>query len=119
MCSRLISMVLMIFIYLPDNPAPKHIHTPPPQVRDSLLEMNSFLSSHNKEVVFLDFNHHYAMGPEHHSYLISMLQEVFGSKLCGSTPVDHITLDFLWARKYQITLGQGLWGSKYNLGGPP
>ncbi|XP_067108193.1 PI-PLC X domain-containing protein 2 [Osmerus mordax] len=72
------------------------------KVRDSLLEMNSFLSAHNKEVVFLDFNHHYAMGLEHHSYLISMLQEVFGSKLCGTTPVDHITLDFLWARKYQV-----------------
>ena len=51
----------------------------------------------------MDFNHHYAMEEEHHVYLISMLQEVFGSKLCRASPVETITLDFLWEKKYQVT----------------
>lgn len=55
-------------------------------------------------MVFLDFNHHYAMGAEHHANLISMLQEVFGSKLCRTSVVEAITLDFLWGKKYQVTI---------------
>jgi len=53
-------------------------------------------------VVFLDFNHYYAMGAEHHVYLLTMLQEVFGSKLCNMCAVDSITLDYLWKNKYQV-----------------
>ncbi|XP_041823831.1 PI-PLC X domain-containing protein 2 isoform X2 [Melanotaenia boesemani] len=72
------------------------------KVRDGLLEINSFLGRHKKEVVFLDFNHYYAMETEHHVYLISMLQEVFGSKLCSHSTVESITLDFLWEKKSQV-----------------
>ncbi|XP_037549808.1 PI-PLC X domain-containing protein 2 [Nematolebias whitei] len=72
------------------------------KVRDGLLEINSFLCRHKKEVVFLDFNHYYAMETEHHVYLISMLQEVFGSKLCSNCKVENVTLDFLWEKKYQV-----------------
>ncbi|KAL4000901.1 hypothetical protein ACER0C_006200 [Sarotherodon galilaeus] len=42
------------------------------------------------KVVFLDFNHYYAMEAEHHVYLISMLQEVFGSKLCNNCAVENV-----------------------------
>lgn len=72
------------------------------KVRDGLLEINAFLSSHNKEVVFLDFNHHYAMGAEHHVYLMNMLQEVFGGKLCHDCTVESVTLDYLWDKKHQV-----------------
>ncbi|XP_038142659.1 PI-PLC X domain-containing protein 2 isoform X2 [Cyprinodon tularosa] len=72
------------------------------QVRDGLLEINSFLCRHKKEVVFLDFNHYYAMDSEHHVYLIEMLQEVFGSKLCSDCAVENITLNYLWEKKYQV-----------------
>ncbi|XP_034036746.1 PI-PLC X domain-containing protein 2 [Thalassophryne amazonica] len=72
------------------------------KVRDGLLQISSFLSRHRKEVVFLDFNHYYAMEAEHHAYLISMLQEVFGSKLCNNCAVEIITLDYLWKKKYQV-----------------
>ncbi|KAI9542765.1 PI-PLC X domain-containing protein 2 [Dissostichus eleginoides] len=72
------------------------------KVSEGLLEINSFLSKHRKEVVFLDFNHYYAMGAEHHVYLLTMLQEVFGSKLCNMCAVDSITLDYLWKNKYQV-----------------
>ena len=57
------------------------------------------------KVIFLDFNHYYAMGPEHHVYLLNMLQEVFGSKLCNNCAVESITLDFLWENKYQVRSG--------------
>ncbi|KAJ8347847.1 hypothetical protein SKAU_G00264360 [Synaphobranchus kaupii] len=72
------------------------------KVRDGLHEINTFLNGHPKEVVFLDFNHHYAMNKEHHRYLIAMLQQMFGHKLCNSNVVEDITLDYLWENKYQV-----------------
>ncbi|KAF7214075.1 PI-PLC X domain-containing protein 2 [Nothobranchius furzeri] len=72
------------------------------KVRDGLLEINSFLSRHKKEVVFLDFNHYYAMEEDHHMYLLSMLQDVFGSKLCNNCMVENVTLEYLWEKKYQV-----------------
>ncbi|MBN3276125.1 PLCX3 protein, partial [Polyodon spathula] len=72
------------------------------KVRDGLMEINSFLSAHSKEVIFLDFNHHYAMGDAHHSYLLSMLQEVFGRKLCRRDCEEEVTLEYLWQKKYQV-----------------
>lgn len=74
------------------------------RVRDGLDDINAFLNAHRKEVIFLDFNHHYAMDDEHHRYLINMLKEVFGSKLCKMNEVEAITLDYLWEKKYQVAL---------------
>uniref|UniRef100_H3CJL7 Phosphatidylinositol specific phospholipase C X domain containing 2 n=1 Tax=Tetraodon nigroviridis TaxID=99883 RepID=H3CJL7_TETNG len=73
-----------------------------PQVKDGLLEINSFLSRHRKEVVLLDFNHHYAMDAAHHVYLITMLQEVFGNRLCHDCAVETVTLNYLWGKKHQV-----------------
>ncbi len=42
------------------------------------------------------------MDAEHHVYLINMLQEVFGSRLCNNCAVETITLDYLWDKKYQV-----------------
>ncbi|KAK2814791.1 hypothetical protein Q7C36_023057 [Tachysurus vachellii] len=72
------------------------------RVRDGLNDINVFLNAHRKEVIFLDFNHHYAMDAKHHRYLINMLKEVFGSKLCKISMVEDITLDYLWEKKYQV-----------------
>ncbi|KAF7691595.1 PI-PLC X domain-containing protein 2 [Silurus meridionalis] len=72
------------------------------RVRDGLNDINAFLNVHRKEVIFLDFNHHYAMDKEHHHHLINMLKEVFGSKLCKISVVEDITLDFLWEKKHQV-----------------
>ncbi|XP_024910289.1 PI-PLC X domain-containing protein 2 isoform X2 [Cynoglossus semilaevis] len=72
------------------------------KVRDGLKEINSFLEGHRKEVVFLDFNHYYSMGTEHHVYLIRMLQDVFGNKLCKNCMVESITLDYMWEKKNQV-----------------
>ncbi|XP_059390707.1 PI-PLC X domain-containing protein 2 [Carassius carassius] len=72
------------------------------RVRDGLNDINSFLNIHKKEVVFLDFNHHYAMSEEHHHYLIKMLKDVFGHKLCRIDVVEDITLNYLWEHRYQV-----------------
>ncbi|KAI7792584.1 PI-PLC X domain-containing protein 2 [Triplophysa rosa] len=72
------------------------------KVRDGLRDINNFLNAHRKEVVFLDFNHHYAMREEHHRYLISMLKELFGHKLCKIDVVEEITLNYLWENRYQV-----------------
>lgn len=73
------------------------------KVRDGLNDINHFLNVHKKEVVFLDFNHHYAMSEEHHQYLIKMLKDVFGHKLCKLDVVEEITLNYLWENKYQVS----------------
>ncbi|KAG8451320.1 hypothetical protein GDO86_003508 [Hymenochirus boettgeri] len=74
------------------------------KVWDGLTEIDKFLTHHSKEVIFLDFNHFYAMEHEHHLYLVNMLQEVFGNKLCNADCVENITLQFLWAKKYQVLI---------------
>lgn len=72
------------------------------RVWDGLTEINTFLNNHSKEVVLLDFNHFYAMEHEHHLYLLNMLQEVFGSKLCPAECVENITLQYVWEKNYQV-----------------
>uniref|UniRef100_A0A673NHN0 PI-PLC X domain-containing protein 3-like n=1 Tax=Sinocyclocheilus rhinocerous TaxID=307959 RepID=A0A673NHN0_9TELE len=72
------------------------------KVRDGLNDINNFLTIHKKEVVLLDFNHHYAMSEEHHRYLIKMLKNVFGHKLCRIDVVEEITLNYLWDNRYQV-----------------
>lgn len=52
------------------------------QVRAGLEQISSFLSTHSREVVFLDFNHFYGVQNLHHEKLVAMLKEVFGDKLC-------------------------------------
>lgn len=51
-------------------------------MRAGLEQISSFLSSHAREVVFLDFNHFYGVQNLHHEKLVAMLKEVFGDKLC-------------------------------------
>ncbi|XP_048866415.1 PI-PLC X domain-containing protein 2-like [Brienomyrus brachyistius] len=71
------------------------------RVWDGLSDIERFLGEHPKEVVLLDFNHHYAMSREHHCHLLPTLREVFGRKLCKVIAVEGITLDYLWGNDYQ------------------
>lgn len=72
------------------------------RVWDGLMEINSFLLQHPGEVIFLDFNHFYAMDDSHHQYLISKILKAFGSKLCPVQPVEKVTLQYLWELKQQV-----------------
>uniref|UniRef100_A0A3B3R1X7 Phosphatidylinositol specific phospholipase C X domain containing 2 n=1 Tax=Paramormyrops kingsleyae TaxID=1676925 RepID=A0A3B3R1X7_9TELE len=72
------------------------------RVQDGLSDIERLLGEHPKEVVLLDFNHHYAMSEEHHRHLLATLYEVFGRKLCKVSAVEEITLDYLWENDYQV-----------------
>ncbi|XP_023656439.2 PI-PLC X domain-containing protein 2 [Paramormyrops kingsleyae] len=72
------------------------------RVQDGLSDIERLLGEHPKEVVLLDFNHHYAMSEEHHRHLLATLYEVFGRKLCKVSAVEEITLDYLWENDYQM-----------------
>ncbi|XP_028582575.2 PI-PLC X domain-containing protein 2 [Podarcis muralis] len=74
------------------------------KVWDGLMEINTFLEHHPKEVIFLDFNHFYAMDNNHHVYLISRIQEVFGSRLCPKECVENVTLQNLWEKQQQVLI---------------
>ncbi|XP_015261433.1 PREDICTED: PI-PLC X domain-containing protein 2 [Gekko japonicus] len=74
------------------------------KVCDGLMEINTFLTHHSTEVIFLDFNHFYAMSNSHHVYLINRIQEVFGSKLCTKECVENVTLNYLWEKKQQVLI---------------
>ncbi|KAJ7320377.1 hypothetical protein JRQ81_019888 [Phrynocephalus forsythii] len=73
-------------------------------VWDGLMEINSFLTHHPTEIIFLDFNHFYAMDNNHHMYLISRIQEVFESKLCTKDSVENVTLQSLWDKQQQVLI---------------
>uniref|UniRef100_A0A8C8R7P4 Phosphatidylinositol specific phospholipase C X domain containing 2 n=1 Tax=Pelusios castaneus TaxID=367368 RepID=A0A8C8R7P4_9SAUR len=74
------------------------------KVWDGLMEINTFLTQHPREVIFLDFNHFYAMGDQHHIYLINRIWEAFGSKLCTMEHVENVTLQYLWKKKEQVLI---------------
>lgn len=72
------------------------------KVWDGLMEINTFLAHHPKEVIFLDFNHFYAMDHSHHVYLISRILDVFGSRFCTKDCVENVTLQNLWEKQQQV-----------------
>lgn len=72
------------------------------KVWDGLMEIDSFLTQHPREIVFLDFNHFYAMDEAHHKYLVHRMQEAFGNKLCSACNVENLTLQILWEKKCQV-----------------
>lgn len=72
------------------------------KVWDGLMEIDSFLTQHPQEIVFLDFNHFYAMDEAHHKRLVLRIQEAFGNKLCSACSVDSMTLRALWEKKCQV-----------------
>ncbi|TFJ99615.1 PI-PLC X domain-containing protein 2 [Platysternon megacephalum] len=74
------------------------------KVWDGLMEINTFLTQHPKEAIFLDFNHFYAMGDQHHIYLINRIREAFGSKLCTMEHVENVTLQYLWEKSQQVLI---------------
>lgn len=72
------------------------------KVWDGLMEIDSFLAQHPREMVFLDFNHFYAMDEAHHKRLVRQIQEAFGNKLCSACCVESLTLQILWEKKCQV-----------------
>ncbi|XP_070557628.1 PI-PLC X domain-containing protein 3-like [Ptychodera flava] len=72
------------------------------KVVDAMNEINTWLESHPKEVVLLDFNHLFDMQDTHHTQLTKQLMEIFGSKICPSIDVDGCALNILWENQWQV-----------------
>ncbi|MBN3280196.1 PLCX3 protein, partial [Polyodon spathula] len=72
------------------------------RVNEGLEQINTFLASHSREVVFLDFNHFYGMQNSHHEKLVHMLQDIFGNKLCPAIFAQEVSLKYLWEKEYQV-----------------
>ncbi|XP_013396515.1 PI-PLC X domain-containing protein 3 [Lingula anatina] len=67
-----------------------------------LQDISQFLDNHSKEIVLLDFNHFYSMDEENHIQCISLIQHIFGPKLCPLLDTDSVTLDMLWENGLQV-----------------
>lgn len=74
------------------------------KVWDGLMEIDAFLTQHPQEIIFLDFNHFYAMDEAHHKCLVRRIQEAFGNKLCPVCSVESMTLRSLWEKKCQVLI---------------
>ena len=73
-----------------------------PTVESGLKEINSFLSSHSKEIVFLDFNHFYEMSDDHHKHLLELVQNAFQDKLCMFVGSENASLKMMWENNLQV-----------------
>ncbi|KAJ3603469.1 hypothetical protein NHX12_028215 [Muraenolepis orangiensis] len=71
-------------------------------VREGLEQISTYLSSHAREVVFLDFNHFYGVQNLHHEKLVTMLRDIFGDKLCPVVFAQEVSLQYLWEKEYQV-----------------
>lgn len=74
-------------------------------VSNVLTSIKDFLVSHNKEIVFLDFQHLYNMRHLDHHKLLHMLTETFGAMLCPYVAdLTEFTLSWLWERGFQVVV---------------
>ncbi|XP_055916022.1 PI-PLC X domain-containing protein 2 [Eupeodes corollae] len=73
---------------------------------DPLLEIINFLESHPKEFVILDFQHFYAMQPQHHIRLHNYLKQMFGSRLYtrNDGPLSKCTLNYCHPNGKQVII---------------
>lgn len=73
------------------------------KIYNILHDVRSFLDSHLKEIVILDFQHFYAFTEDDHTHLLEMIHSIFGSRLCPVFDnLYHITLNWMFANGYQV-----------------
>uniref|UniRef100_T1JBT7 Phosphatidylinositol-specific phospholipase C X domain-containing protein n=1 Tax=Strigamia maritima TaxID=126957 RepID=T1JBT7_STRMM len=90
---------------LAPNPDTQHIHLlhglyAMPLI-EALEEILLFLNSHMREIILLHFQHVYQFTNENHNFVIEMVRQVFGSKICPVS-ANMLTLQELWEEKYQV-----------------
>ncbi|XP_041348061.1 PI-PLC X domain-containing protein 3-like [Gigantopelta aegis] len=72
------------------------------KVEPCLQDINTFLEQHPKEIAILDFNHMYGFNESTHQQMLTMIQGVFGSKLCPVQDMENLTLSQLWKDHLQV-----------------
>jgi len=74
------------------------------KVTTCLEEVNKFLESHPKEIVILDLNHFYNMSTTDHKNLLTLLTDLFGSKMCLYVDLDSVTMEMMWENNLQVLI---------------
>lgn len=73
------------------------------EISKPLLDIADWLTSHANEIIILDFQHFYAFTDDDHYRFIEKLQRIFSGKMCPvSAKFDHLTLQWLVAKRYQM-----------------
>lgn len=73
------------------------------RIEQFLLDINTFLNNHSREIVILDFNHLYNFGSTSYMQLLKILDSVFGPKLCPrEKDLTRISLASMWDAGYQV-----------------
>jgi len=73
------------------------------EINKPLLDVADWLTSHANEIVILDFQHFYDFTDQDHHRLVDRITQIFRGKLCPvSSRFDHITLQWLVLKRYQV-----------------
>jgi len=73
------------------------------EVEKILQEVDAFLADHEGEIIILDFQHFYSFTKENHSYLMTVIDSYFGSRMCPTShTLTHITLHWMKEKGYQV-----------------
>lgn len=72
-------------------------------VLKELMNIKSFLMSHTKEILVLDFQHFYQFSEADHMRLSSILKSLFHNMICPrSYPVEKLNLNTMRINGWQV-----------------
>jgi len=74
------------------------------RVDDGLQEIKTFLDTHAKEIVVLDFNHFYDMTEDNHRDFVARVLSIFGDKVCMLVGLENISLNMMWENGLQVVI---------------
>ncbi|ARP90346.1 hypothetical protein CAL14_08625 [Bordetella genomosp. 9] len=72
------------------------------KVSEVLDAVADFIYAYPNEIIFLDFNHFYAMSREQHDNLARMIREKLGGRLVPSSAGNDVTPQNIWDAEKQI-----------------
>lgn len=73
-------------------------------IRYVIEAIRSFSLAHPQEIIFLDFNHFYAMDKQDHQLLTEILQQAFKGKLLPAASGLDVKYQDLWQTEYRIII---------------
>lgn len=72
-------------------------------VMKELVNIKTFLESHTKEILILDFQHFYHFSEADHNRLSLVLKSLFHSKICPcSYPIEKLNLAIMRKNNWQV-----------------
>lgn len=72
-------------------------------VMKELMNIKTFLMSHTKEILILDFQHFYQFSEADHNRLLSILKSLFHNMICPKIyPIDKLNLNIMRTNGWQV-----------------